>query len=212
MKMKINRIQALAAAFLILTVAMPALAEEDAATAAAGGEGEKSVNPVVLMKTTMGDLKISLYADKAPITVENFLSYVDDKFYDGTIFHRVIENFVIQGGGFTSDLVRKETKDPIQNEADNGVSNVRGTISMARLPEPHSATTQFFINVQDNSANLDHFDNGARFGYCVFGEVIEGMDVVDKMRKVQTGPKHPLPRDVPVKTIEILSVTRVETE
>lgn len=210
--MKMNRIQALAAAFLILTVAMPALAQDETATA--GGEGEKSVNPVVLMTTSMGDLKISLYADKAPITVENFLSYVDDKFYDGTIFHRVIENFVIQGGGRTSDLVLKEKdkKDPIKNEADNGVSNLKGTISMARLPEPHSATTQFFINVNDNSSSLDHFDNGARFGYCVFGEVIEGMDVVDKMRMVQTGSKDPLTRDVPVETIEILSVTRVETE
>ncbi|MFH1279136.1 MAG: peptidylprolyl isomerase [Candidatus Eisenbacteria bacterium] len=169
------------------------------------------VNPVVLVKTSMGDIRIELFADKAPITVQNFLAYTDEKFYDGTIFHRVMENFVIQGGGFTPDLVKKPTKDAIQNEAANGISNTRGTIAMARLPEPHTATSQFFINVQDNQ-NLDHFDNADRFGYCVFGTVIEGLDVVDRIRKVETGSKPPLPRDVPLQDVVILSVAREEME
>ncbi|MBM3319210.1 MAG: peptidyl-prolyl cis-trans isomerase [Candidatus Eisenbacteria bacterium] len=172
---------------------------------------EVRTNPMVLMKTTLGDIRIELFADKAPITVENFLSYADEKFYDGTIFHRVIESFVIQGGGFTKDLARKPTKPAVKNEADNGLSNTRGTIAMARLPEPHSATSQFFINVQDNT-NLDHFDGEARFGYCVFGRVVEGMDVVDKIRAVKTGAMGQLPKDVPLDPIEILSVRRVSTE
>jgi cyclophilin family peptidyl-prolyl cis-trans isomerase len=167
---------------------------------------EEVVNAKVLLKTSMGDVVLELFADKAPVTVRNFLGYVDDKFYDGTIFHRVISSFVIQGGGFTPDMVRKPTKDPILNEADNGLSNRRGTIAMARLAAPHSATSQFYINVQDNP-NLDM--TAEKPGYCVFGQVIEGMDVVDQMRQVQTAPKPPLPRDVPVETIELISATRV---
>lgn len=203
--MKRNATVALAAAFLLLVGAAVAFAQDAAAESKEGA----ITNPKVLMKTSMGDLTIELFADKAPITVQNFLSYVDDGFYDGTIFHRVIESFVLQGGGFTPDLTRKETKPPIQNEAANGLSNTRGTLSMARLPEPNTATSQFFVNVKDNP-NLDHFDNDQRFGYCVFGKVVEGMDVVDKIRKVKTGAKAPLPGDVPLETVEIVSVKRIE--
>lgn len=143
-------------------------------------------NPIVVMKTSMGTIKIELFADKAPITVKNFLSYVDDKFYDGTIFHRVIGSFMIQGGGFTNSnpIKEKKTKSPIINESTNGLKNDRGTIAMARTMEPNSATSQFFINVVDNNM-LNRTQNNP--GYAVFGKVIEGMDVVDKIRAVQTG-------------------------
>ena len=166
------------------------------------------MNPKVLMKTSMGDVTFELYAEKAPATVENFLGYVNDGFYNGTIFHRVIPGFMIQGGGFTAELQRKETKAPIQNEANNGLSNRQGTIAMARLPEAHSATAQFYINVVDNTF-LDYFDEN-KYGYCVFGEVVEGMDVVDKIKGVKTGRKEPLPSDVPLETITIESITVVE--
>ncbi|MFH1679036.1 MAG: peptidylprolyl isomerase [Candidatus Eisenbacteria bacterium] len=203
-----RRVPAIAAALLL---AASAAFAEQAETAQEKAVEEVQGNPMVLMKTTLGEIKIELFADKAPATVENFLSYADEKFYNGTIFHRVIEKFVIQGGGFTKDLTRKPTKPAIKNEANNGLSNSRGTIAMARLPEPHTATSQFFINVQDNT-NLDHFDDAGRFGYCVFGKVVEGMDVVDKIRLVKTGPKDPLPKDVPLDTIELISVERIETE
>jgi cyclophilin family peptidyl-prolyl cis-trans isomerase len=193
-------------AFLLLAFAT-AFAQQTGATPSAQPT-PKTSNPIVLMKTSMGDIKIELYADKAPITVKNFLDYVDSKFYSGTVFHRVISNFMIQGGGFTKDLNRKETKPAIKNEADNGLSNKRGTIAMARLPEKDTATSQFFINVEENS-RLDHFDNESQFGYCVFGQVTEGMDVVDKIRMVKTGAKGPLPKDCPLEPVEILSVTRV---
>src|SRR5947199_4303322 len=135
----------------------------------------------VVMETSKGAIKLELDEDKAPVTVKNFLAYVDDKFYDGTIFHRVIPDFMIQGGGHTPGMGRKATKAPIRNESGNGLSNVRGTIAMARTSEPDSATAQFFINVVDNSASLD------RARYCVFGRVAEGMDVVDQVRSVPTG-------------------------
>src|SRR5919197_2668056 len=135
----------------------------------------------VVMETTKGPIKLELDADRAPVTVANFLSYVDDHFYDGTIFHRVIADFMIQGGGHTPDMARKPTKPPIKNESGNGLSNVRGSVAMARTSEPDSATAQFFINVVDNSASLD------RARYCVFGRVAEGMDVVDQIRAVRTG-------------------------
>ncbi|RPJ49141.1 MAG: peptidyl-prolyl cis-trans isomerase [Candidatus Latescibacterota bacterium] len=193
----------------LLIVALGTASAQQAGSAQASEKESGAVNPVVLMKTSMGDIQIELFADKAPVTVRNFLSYVDDKFYDGTIFHRVIETFVIQGGGFTKDLKRKETKAAIKNEADNGLSNSRGTVAMARLPEKDTATSQFFINVADN-ASLDHFDNAQRFGYCVFGKVIAGMDVVDKIKSVETGAKGQLPKDVPLETVEIVSVTRAD--
>lgn len=170
-----------------------------------------SNNPKVIMKTTKGDIVIELYKNKAPLTVKNFLSYVDEKFYDGTIFHRVIKGFMIQGGGFTPDLKEKPAKPPIKNEATNGLSNKRGTIAMARTEVIDSASCQFFINQVDNSG-LDHRDNTPTgFGYAVFGKVIKGMNVVDAIAKVKTMIQggH---ADVPRETIEIISVRRMENK
>lgn len=165
-------------------------------------------NPVVVMKTTLGDITIELYPDKAPVTVRNFLSYVDNKFYEGLIFHRVIANFMIQGGGFTKDMVRKESSAAIQNEADNGLSNLKGTIAMARTNDPHSATSQFFINVKDNaSLDFKNKNSGQTWGYCVFGKVIDGMAVVEQIRQVPTTNKAGN-ADVPVDPIEIKKVYR----
>jgi len=164
-------------------------------------------NPVVLLKTTKGDIKIELDKAKAPATVENFLTYAKDGFFDGTIFHRVIGGFMIQGGGFDKDMKQKKTKAPIKNEADNGLKNKRGTIAMARTSDPHSATAQFFINLADN-AFLDHKDKGQGYGYAVFGHVTEGMDVVDAIAKVATTSKPPH-ADVPVEPVVIESVTVV---
>jgi cyclophilin family peptidyl-prolyl cis-trans isomerase len=166
-------------------------------------------NPKVIMKTSMGDITLELYADNAPVTVKNFLEYVDDKFYDGTIFHRVIKGFMIQGGGHTADMNKKPTKGPIKNEAHNGLSNKRGTIAMARMPDPHSATAQFFINHIDNT-NLDHMDKSDQgYGYCVFGKVIAGMDVVDAIASAKIMTKRGM-QNVPRETIKIVSVTKVE--
>ena len=167
-----------------------------------------AANPKVLLKTTLGDITLELYPAKAPITVKNFLSYVNDKFYDGTIFHRVIPNFMIQGGGFTGDMSQKTTRPAIKNEAGNGLKNDRGTIAMARLPEPDTASSQFFINLVNN--DLNHKDNSvAGFGYCVFGKVVAGMDVVDAIAKVPTGNKRGH-QNVPVEPITILSATVVK--
>ena len=161
----------------------------------------------VLMKTTKGDIILELYPDKAPITVENFLSYVDDKFYDGTIFHRVISDFMIQGGGYTEDFTKKPSRSPTKNEANNGLKNERGTIAMARTNEPHSATNQFFINHIDNSF-LDHTAKTEEgYGYCVFGKVIQGMDVVDAIAAVSTDQD-----DTPEETIKIISVRRLSSQ
>ena len=168
-----------------------------------------AANPKVIMKTSMGDITLELYADKAPITVKNFLSYVDDHFYDGTIFHRVIKGFMIQGGGLTPDFHPKPTKPPIKNEATNGLKNKRGTIAMARMPAINSATCQFFINHADNPF-LDHRDNTPEgYGYAVFGKVIEGMDVVDAIANVKTMTKRGR-RNVPRETITIISIRRLE--
>ncbi|MGH7901165.1 MAG: peptidylprolyl isomerase [Thermodesulfobacteriota bacterium] len=169
-------------------------------------EATNGGNPMVILSTSEGDIKIELYKDKAPITVENFLSYANDKFYDGTIFHRVIPGFMIQGGGFTTDMSQKPTKAPIKNEADNGLRNDRGTITMARTNIIDSATSQFFIN-QVNNDFLNHGDRD--FGYAVFGRVVEGMDVVDKISAVKTGPKG-MHRDVPEETVLVESVKIVE--
>jgi cyclophilin family peptidyl-prolyl cis-trans isomerase len=147
-----------------------------------------AANPVVVMETSMGTIKIELYPEKSPVTVKNFLRYTDEKFYDGTIFHRVMPNFMIQGGGFLPGLREKKTHEPIKNEAANGLSNTRGTIAMARTNDPDSATSQFFINVVDND-RLDKAKERFGIGYCVFGKVIEGMDVVDKIRNVETGTR-----------------------
>jgi len=159
---------------------------------------------VVLMSTSMGDIKIKLYAKEAPETVKNFLAYVNDQFYDGTIFHRVIPGFMIQGGGFTATMQQKPTKPPIKNEAGNGLRNDSGTIAMARTSVPDSATSQFFINVKDNDfLNRDKAQDGV--GYAVFGRVIEGMDVVRKIEQVPTG-RSGMYTDVPLEPVVIQSV------
>ena len=165
-------------------------------------------NPIVIMETSMGTVKIELFQNKAPITVGNFLKYVDDKFYDGTIFHRVMPDFMIQGGGFLPGLQEKKTRAPIKNESYNGERNRRGTLAMARTGMPDSATAQFFINVVDNDF-LDKANARDKVGYAVFGRVIEGMDVVDKIRKVPTEDvgQH---EKVPVEDVVIKSIRRVE--
>ncbi len=164
-------------------------------------------NPVVVMETSEGAVTIELWADKSPITVENFLKYVDEKFFDGTIFHRVIPNFMIQGGGFTADMNQKKTHAPIKNEARADVGNARGTIAMARTSVVDSATAQFFINTVDNDFLTHTSKTPQGFGYCVFGKVTAGLDVVDKIAKVRTGNKAGM-QDVPVQTVTITSVTR----
>jgi peptidyl-prolyl cis-trans isomerase B (cyclophilin B) len=165
-------------------------------------------NPKVVIKTSRGDLTLELFADKAPLTVQNFLAYVDAKFYDNTIFHRVIKGFMIQGGGMTADMTEKQTRAAIRNEAANKLKNLRGTIAMARLPGPHTATAQFFIN-HANNAMLDHQNNSDEgFGYCVFGQVISGIDVVDAIAGVATGTVKGY-EDAPRQTVTILSVRRV---
>jgi len=170
------------------------------------GAGEE--NPTILMETSLGNIKIELDQAKAPITVKNFLSYVDEKFYDGTIFHRVISNFMIQGGGFTPDMQQKRVKAPIKNEAGNGLKNMTGTLAMARTNVVDSATAQFFINVVDNDF-LDHQNTTSQgFGYAVFGKVIQGMDVVEKIKAVKTVSKMGF-SDVPAEAVVIKSVKRV---
>ena len=191
--------------FVLLAMALgcrseapPPPPEESADVIVTGGP------PVVEMRTSLGTIKIELDPKAAPKTVENFLRYARDGFYDGTIFHRVVKGFVIQGGGFTPDMTEKETRPPIENEAANGLRNLRGTICMARTPDPHSATSQFFINTKDNPA-LDYRDSTMRgFGYAVFGKVIEGMDVVDAIEAAETASRggHD---DVPVTPVVIES-------
>lgn len=170
---------------------------------------KKGSGMLVVFETNQGNFKVKLDADKAPKTVENFLKYVDDGFYNGTIFHRVIKDFMIQGGGFTSDLNQKTTRPSIKNEANNGLLNKRGTIAMARTMDPHSASAQFFINTVDNPF-LDFKNESIQgWGYAVFGEVIEGMDVVDKIRAVKTTSKKGYD-DVPETSIEVKKAYRVE--
>lgn len=180
----------LLSAFLALAIAAPALAEE----------------VKVQIKTTKGDITLELDAEKAPKSVANFLEYVDSGFYNGTIFHRVIPNFMVQGGGLTADMSKKDTRDPVENEAKNGLKNVRGSVAMARTNDPHSATAQFFINHKDN----DFLNNGVRgWGYAVFGKVSDGMDVVDAIAAVETTVVNGR-RDVPKETITIESIQRVQ--
>jgi len=186
-------------AVAVLLIISPGLADKKTA--------EKS-NPVVLMETTLGPIKIELSHEKAPITAENFLRYVDEGFYDGTAFHRVIKGFMVQGGGLTADMERKKTHQPIKNEASPQLKNDRGTIAMARTAEIHSATSQFFINLVDNTF-LNQRDKTARgYGYCVFGRVTECMDVVDKIGTVKTTTRGPY-KDVPVTPVIIKTVRRV---
>lgn len=162
--------------------------------------------PMVTLKTSQGDITIELYPDKAPDTVANFLQYVADGFYNGTIFHRVIDGFMIQGGGFTGDMQQKQTRRPVKNEAANGLKNTRGTLAMARTPDPHSATAQFFINVKDNDF-LNYTSSDPRgFGYCVFGKVVSGMDTVDKIKGTRTSTQGPF-ENVPVEPVVIIEAT-----
>jgi cyclophilin family peptidyl-prolyl cis-trans isomerase len=166
-----------------------------------------AANPAVVMKTTAGSVTIELDIDQAPKTVENFLAYVDAGFYDGTLFHRVIKGFMVQGGGFTQGMKQKETRPPIANEATNGLKNNRGTLAMARTGFPHSATAQFFINLVDNHF-LNHTAQTERgWGYCVFGRVTAGMDVVDAIATVPTGARFGH-GDVPLEDVTIVSIRR----
>jgi peptidyl-prolyl cis-trans isomerase B (cyclophilin B) len=167
-----------------------------------------AANPRVELKTSAGPIVLELYADKAPQTVENFLRYVRDGHYNGTVFHRVIDGFMVQGGGFEPGLKQKPTRAPVKNEADNGLKNERYTVAMARTADPHSATAQFFINVADNKF-LDHTaPTGRGWGYAVFGRVVEGKDTVDRIKAVKTGSRGPY-GDVPVEDVVIQSATVV---
>jgi cyclophilin family peptidyl-prolyl cis-trans isomerase len=191
-----------------LAVSIAVLAICCGAVASAADAPKKGGKPVVLLETSMGNIKVELYPDKAPITVANFLAYVKDGHYDGLIFHRVIRDFMIQGGGFTPDMnERRPPRPPIRNEAGTGLKNDRGTIAMARTMVVDSATAQFFINSVNNDF-LNHRDETPRgFGYAVFGKVIEGMDTVDKIRSVPTGSQ-----DIPKTTITIIKATVLQTD
>ena len=190
------------------------------ASPAFGAEGEKAAeekkeiagtgNPIVLMKTSKGDIKIELDREKAPVSVQNFLSYVEDKYYDGTIFHRVIPQFMIQGGGFDKDMKQKTAKKPIKNEAGNGLKNVVGTLAMARTNVVDSATAQFFINVKDNEFLNHRNETAPGFGYAVFAKIVEGMDIVTAIEGVDTGT-HRGHQNVPTEAVIIESV-RVVSE
>ena len=182
---------------ILLLLLLPALAL---------AQDKVPAHPYIKMETSEGDILLELDGRRAPITVANFLALVDDGYYDGTVFHRVIPNFMIQGGGMLADMSQKKTRAPIKNEADNGVSNRRGTLAMARTMDINSATAQFFINLRDN----DFLDHGTRdFGYAVFGEVVDGMDVVDAIAAVPTGNKagH---QDVPLESVTIVEVTAAD--
>jgi len=191
--------------FLTLKLALVALFLSSSVFA----ESEPKTNPQVLIETNLGTFVIELYPDKAPNTVKNFLTYVNDGFYDGTIFHRVIPNFMVQGGGFTADMQKKPTRDPIPNEADNGLRNTVGTVAMARTSDPHSATAQFFINVAKNGF-LDYREKTNRaWGYAVFGRVIKGMKTVNKIRTTPTGKSQGM-IDVPRETVTIIKARQIK--
>ena len=182
----------------LIIVAAPVVAEE-----------KKAVDPQVELDTSKGKIVLALYPQKAPETVKNFLGYVDAKFYDGTIFHRVIPKFMIQGGGFSADMKRKPTGKPIINEADNGLKNDRGTIAMARTSDPHSATAQFFINSVNNDFLNFKSKTSQGWGYVVFGRIIQGMKVLDAISKAGTGARGS-DRDVPLESIVILKARRLK--
>lgn len=190
---------------LALALAFAVLATTAAAQETKKKEEKKmSGNPVVVVKTSLGTFKAEIYSDKAPVSAKNFLQYVSDKYYDGTVWHRVIPTFMIQGGGFDKDLNKRETRAPIANEASNGLSNTVGTLAMARTNDPNSATSQFFVNVKDNLF-LDKARSGDGVGYAVFGKVTEGMDVVNKIKDVPTGMKNGM-GDVPQTPVIIESI------
>jgi cyclophilin family peptidyl-prolyl cis-trans isomerase len=161
---------------------------------------------MIRFETNLGDFTIEFFEKEAPLSVANFISYIDDGHFDGTVFHRVVPGFVIQGGGFTEDMTQKKTKAPVKNEADNGLKNSRGTLSMARTNDINSATSQFFVNLKDNDF-LDH--SRGNFGYAVFGRVTEGMDVIDKIAAVETGRRRGFD-DVPVEAVIMKSVRRIK--
>lgn len=174
--------------------------------AAATGCSQQPKHPQVTFETSVGDFTLELYPDKAPVTVQNFLTYAGEGFYEGTIFHRVIKDFVAQGGGFDDKMKQKKTHDPIKNEADNGLKNDVGTVAMARTGDPDSASSQFFINLKNNDF-LNHRDKSqSGWGYCVFGKVIKGMEAVNKMAQVQTGRVGPFD-DVPKEPITVTKVS-----
>ena len=178
-----------------------------AALADPAGSKAAASPPRVTLSTSKGEIVVELYPDKAPATVKSFLAYVDEKFYDGTIFHRVIPGFMIQGGGFTADMNQKATHAPVKNEAANGLSNVRGSIAMARTSDPHSASAQFFINIKNN--DFLNYPGQDGWGYAVFGKVVDGMDVVTKIAKTPTGSGGPFRSDVPKQPVVIESMTVV---
>ena len=182
-----------------------------AAMAACADTSQESEVPVVVMETSKGTVRIELFPEDAPVTVENFLAYVDSGFYDGLTFHRIVPGFVIQGGGYEADMVKREpSRAPIQNESGNGQKNLRGTLSMARMPAAHSATSQFFVNLVDNGM-LDHgAQPGQTFGYAVFGRVVDGMGVIDEISQVRTGQKAGM-ADVPVEPVVITRAYRAES-
>jgi peptidyl-prolyl cis-trans isomerase A (cyclophilin A) len=188
--------RALLASLLAVGFSLPLAA---AGAESSDAQSKSKEEPVVVLETTLGNIEIQLEPEKAPITVKNFLAYVDAGFYDGTVFHRVIPGFMIQGGGFDADLHQKETRAPIKNEASNGLENERGTVAMARTSNPDSATAQFFINLKDN----DFLNHGSRDeGYAVFGHVVGGMDVVDKIAGVSTGNRG-MHQNVPTEPVVI---------
>jgi cyclophilin family peptidyl-prolyl cis-trans isomerase len=194
---------------LFLTVQTPAQVPAPAPAVPQPAPG----NPVVLISTTLGDMTVELFKDRAPVSVENFLQYAKEGFYPGTLFHRVVPGFMIQGGGFTAGMVEKGTRPPILNEATNGLSNVRGTLAMARTRALRSATSQFFINVADNRGKLDHRGFAPDdFGYAVFGRVLTGMEVADRIAMVPThtaGPHGDVPvQDVVIKAVKVVSPGR----
>ena len=194
----------------LIALTQPALAATEGGQA--GASSGSAANPQVLIKTSAGDITVELDPNKAPGTVKNFLSYVDEGFYAGTQFHRVIKDFMIQGGGYTADFTEKPTHPPIQNEAENGVKNERGTIAMARTGYPHSATAQFFINQADNAFLNHQAKTPKRWGYTVFGHVVNGMDVVDKIAAMPTGAGAKGLTDVPTTPVLIESITRIDAK
>lgn len=197
----------------LMLIAATAQAQDNAATPAAPATPEAGAK-FVEFETSMGSFVIELLPAAAPVSVENFLAYVNDGFYDGTVFHRIIGSFVIQGGGYTPELVKKPTREPIANEADNMLSNDYGTLAMARTADPHSATSQFYINVNNNMA-LNHTGktNSRAWGYAVFGRIIQegtSLEVIEAIRTVETGPAGPFPRDVPREPIVVLKARVLE--
>ena len=203
MKGRIGKARGLARASLTLVLTVLLI------LTAGGPLSAAEVNVLVKMETSLGEMVIELDAKKAPLTVENFVNYVKDGFYDGTIFHRVVAGFVIQGGGLTKDLREKQTKKPIKNEADNGLTNEKYTLSMARTPDPHSATSQFFINLDSNDFLNHSAKNQDGWGYAVFGKVVKGTEVVDKIGALAVGNKG-MHQDVPKETVTIEKATVIE--